>query len=140
MGKRNHLKLPLKTTVLTLLITLVCVYGEAQVKNTAKDSTKLGHVKLKNPSSIITKYTYDPLTNKYIYTEKIGDVNISYPLSLTPDEYRQRVMDEQMKNYFKEKSDAVNGRGDNPEDEQKNLLPIFYVNNGFFQSVFGGNQ
>nr|WP_240463010.1 cell surface protein SprA [Mesonia aquimarina] len=110
---------------------------------TEQDSTKtgyyIGEIEMKDPSSIVSKYTYDEVLDRYIYTEKIGSVDVSYPLVLTPEEYQERVLEEQMKAYFKQKSDAVNGRGQN-SDEQKNILPIFYVNNSFFESIFGGNE
>ena len=44
-----------------------------------------------------------------------------------------------MKSYFKEKSDAYSGKKEGSEEARKNLLPNFYVNNNFFESVFGGN-
>ncbi len=117
----------------------------AQEENqTEQDSTKtgysLGQIQMANPQSIVHKYTYDPLLDRYIFVEKIGSVNVSYPLVLTPEEYEERVMEEQMKAYFKEKSDAMTGRDEDAKDSQKNLLPIFYVNNTFFESVFGGSE
>lgn len=119
------------------------IYGAAvaQEDETVSDSTKtgytLGSLKMPNPQSIQSKYTYDPLIDRYIYTEKIGDINTTYPLVLTREEYQELVLREQMKAYFKQKSDAVKG---NDEENQDNLLPIFYVNNNFFRSIFGGNQ
>lgn len=97
-----------------------------------------GNISMPNPSSIVSKYEYDPVLDRYIYTEKIGSVNTKYPLVLTPEEFEALVLEEQMKAYFKQKSDAASGKGD--EENQKNLIPIFYVNNSFFQSVFGGNE
>ena len=41
-----------------------------------------------NPNSIVSKYTYDPITDRYIYTETLGDFNINYPIILTPKEYQ----------------------------------------------------
>jgi len=108
---------------------------------TPADSTKtgytLGNLKFPNPASIVSKYTYDQILDRYIYTEKIGDLNTTYPLVLTREEYQQLVLREQMMAYFKSKSDAVSGKN---EDEQGNLLPIFYVNNNFFTSIFGSNE
>ena len=106
---------------------------------TSQDSTKTGYstgnIQLANPSSIEQKYTYDPILDRYIYTEKIGRVNVEYPMVLTPEEYRDLILQEQMKDYFKQKSDAVAGRSENAEEEQRNLLPIFYVNNSFFETI-----
>ncbi|QDO95636.1 cell surface protein SprA [Formosa sediminum] len=92
-----------------------------------------------NPSSIESKYTYDAFTDRYIYTETVGDFNINYPVILTPAEYQKLVQSEQLKSYYKQKIDAFDGRKEGAEDAKKNLLPEFYVNSSFFESVFGGN-
>lgn len=109
----------------------------------AQDSTStgysMGRLDLPNPTSIQDLYTYDPVTDRYIYTQTIGNFDISYPIILTPEEYRNLILKEQMKSYFKEKIDAADGRKEGAEEKQKNLLPTFYVNSGFFESVFGGN-
>lgn len=107
------------------------------------DSTKtgysLGNIKIPNPQSIVSKYTYDPATDRYIYTETVGKFNINYPIILTPEEYQKLVLAEQQRNYYKQKMDAIAGIKDGTGDEQKNLLPEFYVNSGFFETIFGGN-
>src|SRR5690625_2006604 len=100
------------------------------------DSIRTGNFSFKNPSSIVSKYTYDPITNTYIYTEKVGDVNIKYPLTLTPDEFQERVREEQMKRYFKEKFDAVNARGVGSDEDKRNQLHIFYLINDYFDYIF----
>jgi len=110
----------------------------------AQDSTStavsMGRIDLPNPSSIQDLYTYDPITDRYIYTKNVGgSFNITYPVILTPDEYHELVLQEEMKAYFKEKIDAADGRKEGAEDLQKNLLPTFYVNSGFFETIFGGN-
>ena len=92
-----------------------------------------------NPNSIVSKYTYDPVTDRYIYTESVGQFNINYPVILTPQEYQSIVDQENMQSYYKEKIDAYDGKKENSEEAQKNLLPEFYVNSGFFESIFGGN-
>lgn len=105
-----------------------------------QDSTKTGYsfgnIFMEDPSSILKKYTYDPILDKYIYTEKVDEVNVKYPLVLSREEFEKLYLEEQLKAYFKQKSDAANGKN---EDAQKNLIPIFYVNNSFFESIFGGN-
>jgi cell surface protein SprA len=91
------------------------------------------------PTSIQDLYTYDPVTDRYIYTQTLGSFTINYPIILTPDEYEELVRQQQMRDYFKEKIDAADGRKDGAEDAQKNLLPTFYVNSDFFETIFGGN-
>ena len=45
-------------------------------------------------------YTYDPVTDRYIYNSKLGEFNINYPVILTPKEYEELVLRESMRNYF----------------------------------------
>lgn len=130
-------------------LTILSFSSRAQVPNPEEnpeiiqDSTKTGHTMgqmiLPNPPSIKDLYTYDPITDRYIYNQVIGSLNISNPLVLTPQEYQDLIMREEMKRYFKAKIDAVDGRKEGAEEEQKNLLPSFYVNSNFFETVFGGN-
>ncbi|HSM64539.1 MAG TPA: hypothetical protein VK833_11420, partial [Gillisia sp.] len=106
----------------------------------AQDSTRTGYatgtLSLPNPASIVAGYEYDPILNRYIYTEKLGTYNLSIPLILTTDEYQQLVIQEEIRNYFKEKNNAISeNREDNAEAKQ-DLLPSYYVNSGFFESVF----
>ncbi|MBD0778295.1 cell surface protein SprA [Maribacter sp. ANRC-HE7] len=110
-----------------------------QVQDSVKTGFSLGRLKMDNPESIISKYNYDPNLDRYIYSEKVGDFNIGYPIILTPDQYYELVRKEGIKDYFKEKHDAYSGKKEGSEDARKNLLPNFYVNNNFFESVFGGN-
>jgi cell surface protein SprA len=123
-----------------ILLPLVSFTQEA---NTEQDTTKtgfsLGNLKVPNPNSIVYKYTYDPLTDRYIYTASVGSFNINYPIILTPEEYRKLVFEENLKSYYKQKIDAFDGKKEGSEDLQKNLIPEFYVNSGFFESIFGGN-
>jgi cell surface protein SprA len=114
-----------------------------QTNPTAQDSTStgfsLGNLNIPNPSSIVYKYTYDPLTDRYIYTAKVGSFNINYPVILTPEEYQKLVLQESLRNYYKQKLDAYDGKKDGAEELQKNLIPELYVNSDFFESIFGGN-
>ncbi|PKG41219.1 T9SS outer membrane translocon Sov/SprA [Psychroflexus sp. MES1-P1E] len=120
------------------LVFLVFLSLEIYAQDSIPQGPTYGTISMPNPSSIVSKYEYDSYIDKYIYTEKIGSVNTKFPLVLTPKEFEALVLEEQMKSYFKQKSDAALGKGD--VEDQKNLIPIFYVNNSFFQSVFGGNQ
>lgn len=110
---------------------------------TEQDSTKtgysLGKIDIPNPPSISSKYTYDPITDRYIYTETVGEFNINYPVILTPEEFEALVAQESLKAYYKEKIDAYDGIKEGAEEEQKNLLPAFYVNSSFFETIFGGD-
>nr|WP_262917146.1 cell surface protein SprA [Subsaxibacter sp. CAU 1640] len=120
----------------------VCSVAFSQ-EPTDQDSTRtgysLGNMTMPNPASIVSKYKYDPISDRYIYTETVGNFNINYPIILTPAEYQRLVLLEQQRNYYKQKVDAAEGKKEGTEEQQKNLLPEFYVNSGFFETIFGGN-
>ena len=120
-------------------ISLMGQETEEQNQDTIPSGIALGHLILENPSSIIAKYTYDPKTDRYIYTESIGDFDLTPPTILTPVQYLELVRKEQMKAYFKQKIDAFTGKKEGSQEAQKNLLPSFYVNSSFFETIFGGS-
>ncbi len=116
---------------------------EEEENASAQDSTattfSLGSLVLPNPNSIVSKYTYDAVLDRYIFTEELGSFNITYPLILTPAEYQKRVRDEQMRQYFREKVNAVDGRSDE-DDTRNSLVKSLYVQNDLFKSIFGGDK
>lgn len=131
---------------ISVVFLLLGVFAHAQVdpeeeeEDKARDTIKgysKGKVEIDNPRSIVEAYTYDPVTNRYIYTESFDGFNINYPIILTPEEYEQLVLQEAMREYYQEKSNALEGKG--TEEQQKNLLPRYYVNSKFFETIFGGN-
>ncbi len=138
MGAKNYVY---KISFFKLLVIICLLFGGYTA--VAQDSTATGssmvRMDLPNPTSIKDLYTYDPITDRYIYTQTLGSFNITYPIILTPEEYQDLILKEQMKAYFKEKIDAADGRKEGAEEAQKNLLPTFYVNSNFFESIFGGN-
>ena len=125
---------------MAFLLSTVSSYAQ---QTTVRDSTSttfsFNNLLLPNPNSIVSKYTYDPITNRYIYTESLGRINVNYPLILTPEEFRRLVAQENMKSYYKDKIDAYDGRKTGLDDAQKNLIPELYVDSDFFESIFGGN-
>ncbi|PKQ44373.1 T9SS outer membrane translocon Sov/SprA [Confluentibacter flavum] len=124
--------------VFVLLFSLLARAQEPE-QDSIISGFNLGTIKVPNPNSIESKYTYDPITDRYIYTEKIGNYNINYPIILTPKEYQDLVARENLKAYYKEKIDAFDGKKDGSKDGQKNLLPEFYVKSDFFKSIFGSD-
>ncbi|PWA06809.1 T9SS outer membrane translocon Sov/SprA [Flavobacterium psychrotolerans] len=126
-----------------MLVFLVSFSIHAQVNEPVQDTVKKGYtvgaLKLDNPPSILEAYSYDPVTDRYIYTNSVDGFNINYPIILTPKEYEQLVLRESMRTYFKKKSDAIDGKKAGSEEAKKDLLPRYYINSGFFESIFGSN-
>ncbi|WP_240911231.1 T9SS outer membrane translocon Sov/SprA [Yeosuana marina] len=116
------------------------VWSQQPEQDSTATGFSLGKIKMPNPNGIESKYTYDPITDRYIYTEKVGSFNINYPIILTPKEYQDLVERENLRSYYKQKIDAFDGKKEGSEDEQKNLLPGFYVKSDLFESIFGGNN
>lgn len=129
-----------------LLFLLVLFCGSAmrgQVNQTIQDTTKtgfsVGKMEIENPPSILSAYRYDPLTDRYIYTKSVDGFSIDYPLILTPKEYEDLVLKESRRNYFRQKMIALDGKKEGSEEAKKDLLPRYYINSGFFESIFGSN-
>lgn len=130
---------------LVTFVALMCSLFAFSQEPVEQDSTatvtgyNLGNMQMPNPNSIESKYTYDPITDRYIYTETVGSFNVNYPIILTREEYEDLVLKESIQSYYKQQIDALDGKKDGAEEEQKNLLPEFYINSGFFETIFGSN-
>ena len=116
--------------------------AQAKTKDTIKTSPSLRRLLLKDSEKISRKYKYNAALDKYVYSEKVGEYDISTPIFLTPKEYENLVMRERMGLYFREKSKAMQptAQGQTPNNAQRDLLPEFYVKSELFESIFGGNN
>ncbi|MEE9408362.1 MAG: cell surface protein SprA [Polaribacter sp.] len=83
---------------------------------------------------------FDKALNKYVIVEKIGDYYTRTPIYLTRKEYEQYRLKRDMLEYFKDKVSAADGKKKGSEEAQKDLLPTYYVNSKFFESIFGGTE
>ena len=127
--------------IVLLLIIVAFNKSYSQVTETPADSIgyNKGRININNPNSIVSAYQYDPATNRYIYRSTFDGFNINYPIILTPQEYDELVLRESMREYFKKKSDAIDGKKEGSDADKKDLLPRYYVNSGFFETIFGSN-
>ncbi len=83
---------------------------------------------------------FDKLLNKYVIVEKIGNYATRTPIYLTPKEYQQYRLKRDMLQYFKDKVSATNSKKKGAKSAQKDLLPTYYINNKFFETIFGGTE
>jgi len=120
---------------------------ETETKRVQKDSISLPYKFTKNQSGGLFLNTlaekeivFDRNLNQYVILEKIGDYYTRTPVFLTRNEYEQYRLKRDMLLYFKEKVGATNSKRKGAENVQKNLLPSYYVNSKFFETIFGGNQ
>lgn len=83
---------------------------------------------------------YDAEQDTYRVITTIGDYEISYPIIMTAEEYRAYRLQKDMHDYYKGKISAISGKKKNSADEQKDLLPKYYINSNFFETLFGSNE
>ncbi len=131
-----------KFLAILLLFNVATAWSQEAQKDTVTVKNNIGRIGLKNPQSIVHKYTYNPQLNKYVYTEKLGEYDLSTPMFLTVKEYEDLVLRERMRLYYKEKWDALDDSksGEEKKKVQRDLLPDLYVNSDFFESIFGGKN
>ena len=132
--KKNNKHLGLNFLLLPLL--MFCSFSLWGQVESSYDLSKSRYTKYKGISS---KYTYNPKTGMYLYTETIEGYPINAPMVLSPKDFEAMLLAEQMKGYFQGKIAALSGNAENLTETQKNLLPEVYVNSKFFQSIFGSN-
>ena len=143
----------LKRTFLFLafaFIANISVYAQTPKENDSssveKDSLELRYNFKKDQTGglfldyLATKeIIFDKDLNKYVIIEKIGDYYTKTPIYLTQKEYANYRLKRDMTQYFKDKVSATNSKKKGSKDAQKDLLPTYYVNSDFFESIFGGN-
>ena len=144
----------LKSTILLVLFTFTVNLSSYAQTNASKDSTnvKKDTLQLKYNFNYTQKgglflddlaekeIIFDKDLNRYVIVEKIGDYYTKTPIFLTQKEYQQYRLKRDMLNYFKEKVSATNSKKKGAAAAQKDLLPTYYVNSKFFESIFGGNS
>lgn len=143
-----------KNTFLFLVITFLVNLTIYAQNNTEKDSISIpkDSLKLRYNFSNTQKgglylddlakkeIIFDKTLNKYVIVEKIGNYYTRTPIYLTPKEYEKYRLKRDMLQYFKEKVSATNSKKKGAEDAQKDLLPTYYVNSKFFETIFGGTE
>lgn len=87
---------------------------------------------LQDPSNVSKSVEYDPATNRYYLTEKIGSQYFRNPDYLTLDEYQKYQAKQDEQNYWKRRLDALTLFNKKPE------LPTMYKE-GIFDRIFGSN-
>ena len=143
----------LKNIFLLILFTFTVNLSSYAQTNKSKDSTniKKDTLQLKYDFNHTQKgglflddlaqkeIIFDKELNRYVIIEKIGKYYTKTPIFLTQREYQQYRLKRDMLDYFKAKVSATNSKKKGSAAAQKDLLPTYYVNSKFFESIFGGN-
>jgi hypothetical protein len=97
------------------------------------DEGKISPLFLKNPSNISSDIVYDPESNTYVFSEKVGNLNYRPSTYMTFDEYRQFELNEAKRYYWQER------RLGESTDSRTSFIPSIKIGGEAFDKVFGTN-
>ncbi len=85
---------------------------------------------------------YDIKTGMYYVYPKIGNTIVGQPTAMSPDDYKEFMLAERSKEYYKEKSNqySLMFRKDKTAAAKKGLIPSLTINNKLFETIFGSNK
>ncbi len=88
---------------------------------------------LRTPSNIKTTAEYDPVTGMYVVRTRVGDMDITTPLILTPQQYNDIEMRRSMIDYYHQRNaELANGQDKQPF----NILDMNFAI-GPLEKIFG---
>ncbi|WP_196885554.1 cell surface protein SprA [Aureivirga sp. CE67] len=124
--------------------SVIVLHAQETEGEKQKDSLKYTFKNEQNGSLFLNngatkEVVYDPDLKQYVILEKIGDYYITHPIHMTEEQYREYRLKKDMLEYYKTKISALNPKKEGSKEAQKDLLPTYYVNSKFFESIFGGN-
>jgi cell surface protein SprA len=85
---------------------------------------------LKTPSNIQQSIVYDPATGRYVFSEKVGELNYRPPSSMSLDEYRRYEAQKSQTDFWREKSMEEVGGG-------PSFMRNLRLNNQAIDKIFG---
>ena len=97
------------------------------------DAGKISPLFLKNPANISSDIVYDPESNSYVFSEKVGKLNYRPSTYMTLDEYRQFELNEAKRYYWQER------RLGESTDSRSSFIPSINIGGEAFDKVFGTN-
>jgi cell surface protein SprA len=95
------------------------------------DDQRPQSIDLRDPANVEQEVIYEPETERYYLTEKIGNEYFRNPTYLTLDEYYKYRATRDEQAYWQRRMDALSLFGDKPQ------LPTMYKD-GIFDRIFGG--
>ncbi|QGY44106.1 cell surface protein SprA [Maribellus comscasis] len=97
---------------------------------TGRDSSKLY---LNKPKNLRYEVEYDPISGKYVFYEKIGDLNYRLPQALSFDDYIDYDFEKSINDYWKQRRQVKD------MESESGLIPKLTIGGEAFNRVFGGN-
>jgi len=88
---------------------------------------------LNDPKNLQNHFVYDPISGRYVFTSKMGDLNYRPTQKIDLDEYRAFEANQALHNYWKQKASERIDAG------QQGGIPKIHVGGEAFERIFGSN-
>ncbi|MGE0088452.1 MAG: cell surface protein SprA [Bacteroidales bacterium] len=94
---------------------------------------KISPLFLGNPDNITESVEYDPETNTYIVTQKVGSFDYRSSTRMTAEEYQSYQFEQSVRDYWRQRSKGDAG------NMQSGLFPSLRLGGETFDKIFGSN-
>lgn len=127
---------------LTLLFLFFAGFTNSFAQEKPADSLVSGRTDFSLADPIRYDAFYDIKTGMYYLYPKIGNSVVGAPIAMTFEEYKNYVMQNNLRAYYEEKSllNDLGRRKDQTDAKQKGLLPAITIKNKMFENIFGSNK
>lgn len=98
-----------------------------------EDLTKKSPMDLRDPENVKTAVEYDIKTGSYVVRTRLGDKDLTTPISLTPEEYQDYSMQQSLRSYYRQKNEEEFQK----EADKKFNLADMQFGIGAAERVFG---
>jgi cell surface protein SprA len=88
---------------------------------------------LKRPSNLTRQVEYDPVTGKYIFYEKVGNLNYRLPQTMTLEDYIDYDFKKSVQDYWRSRKNISD------MESQGSFIPRLTIESEAFNRIFGGN-
>ena len=93
-----------------------------------------GGLFLQQPSNLTRDVEYDPVTNRFIFKERVGDLPLNIPFSMELPEFMQHNLEQQKRQNWAESSKNARSGG---VQESRGFMPQFSFGGEAFDRIFG---
>ena len=109
--------------------------GDQQLRSGGTRNIRLREgVLLPDPPNLVRSIKYDPITNRYILTEKVGNLYYRAPQYLTFSQYLDLIQRQDQRQYFQQLSDNYAY-----QSQQPGFIPQINVRSKTFEQIFGSS-
>jgi hypothetical protein len=90
-------------------------------------------IQLKQPSNLRSDVDYDPVSRRYIFTNKLGNINYRPSTSMSMSEFKKYELKRSIRDYWETQANGGVSRS------QRGFRPSFNIGSEAFDKIFGGS-